>query len=75
VSRLRAVVSLTLLVLFTISAVTGALLILLPHGKGAGSVRENIAKLYTVSSILILIPAIIHIYLNSASIKLYLKNY
>ena len=71
--KIRPIVSLTLLVLFIISAVTGVLLIFASRGKGTTG-RTTLANIHAMSSILMLIPAILHTYLNAKALKVYSKK-
>ncbi|RLE93655.1 MAG: hypothetical protein DRN04_06415 [Thermoprotei archaeon] len=49
------------------------MLIFAPRGKGAAG-KTALVNIHTLSLILMLIPAILHIYLNAKAVKVYLKK-
>jgi len=69
---IRAIVSLSLLIISIISAVSGIMLLIMPKGR-TGFNRHSIVDLHTVSSIIALGLSLIHIYLNINAIIHYFK--
>jgi len=69
---IRAIVSLSLLIISIISAVSGIMLLVMPKGR-TGLNRHSIVDLHTVSSIIATGLSIIHLYLNVNAIICYFK--